>query len=87
MEQDQRDKAREPAEVWDKEAEERAVAAVLEPVPVDTVYAPHVGRKQLTKLVRRAISNVALNVGIPWHEIDPGAYRLCFHVILNLKIT
>lgn len=58
-------KAREPVEVWDKAAEERVVAAVLEPAPVDTAYAPHVGRKQLTKLVRRAISNVALNVGIP----------------------
>ena len=56
-------KARELVEVWDKVAEERAV--VLEPAPVETAYAPRVGRKQLTKLVRHAISNVALNVEIP----------------------
>ena len=58
-------KARELVKVWGKVAEERAVAVALEPVLVDPVYAPHVGRKQLTKLVRHAISNVALNAEMP----------------------
>ena len=58
-------KARELVEVWDKVAEERAVAVALEPVPVDTVYAPHVERKQLIKLVHHAISNGALNAEMP----------------------
>ncbi len=65
MEQDQKDKARELVEVWDKVAEERAVAAVLDPVPAAHVFVRHAAKKQHTRWVCLVISSDAPNAGIP----------------------
>ena len=65
MEQDQKDKAQEPAEVWGKVAEERAVAVALEPVPAAHVFVRHAGKKQHTRWVCLVISSDAPNAGIP----------------------
>ena len=65
MEQAQEDKVREPAEVWDMVAEERAETAVLEPAPAAHVFVPHAAKKQPTRWVCLVISSDAPNAGIP----------------------
>jgi len=63
MEQDQKDKVREPAEAWG-EVEVDGRAEVLRQVQEATVSAPSAGKKRRIKWAHPAMSSDVPNVGL-----------------------